>query len=209
MALPPIPAFEVKLATAERAMGWLDWSSSLVHSLAWPVAAVIIALLFRVQLRGLLAKVRKLTWGDKAVDFAEELDQLELASRQDTSRSKKEARPRPVHDRFESLLAISPDAAILDAWQPTEMLIDELADSLYAEGERRRGLIQNIDLLLSKGIITPPVARMLTELRKLRNVAAHQGGLSPADAYRFRDIAEEMTGALEEHFTRRPPAAAP
>jgi hypothetical protein len=82
MAAPlPGATIEVKLATAEKSMDWLQWSSSLVHSLAWPVAAVIIAFIFRDQISGLLSKIRKLSWGDKVVDFAEKLDELEAATR--------------------------------------------------------------------------------------------------------------------------------
>ncbi|MBK6008651.1 hypothetical protein JJB11_21325 [Ramlibacter ginsenosidimutans] len=55
-------------------MDWLQFWSSLAGSLAWPVAAVAIALLFRSKIAALLGKLRKLEGpaGIKA-DFSEEV----------------------------------------------------------------------------------------------------------------------------------------
>jgi hypothetical protein len=193
----------------EEAMGWLSWSASVVHSLAWPVAAVVIAFIFRAQISGLLDKIRRLTWGDKVVDFAGELDQIEAAIRIDAPpRSEPSERSRPLlgDERFEALLAISPAAAILDAWVPTEMLIEELTEGLSPSGRRgRRSTSQHLDILVEAGVITQSVAALTRQLLALRNAAAHGGAVTAADAYRFRDLSDEMIDRLEEHLNERGP----
>ena len=53
---------ELKIGSTDEGMGWMEFVSSIVGSLAWPVAAVIVAAIFHRQIAGLLAKVRKLNW---------------------------------------------------------------------------------------------------------------------------------------------------
>ena len=48
--------FELKIGVADKAMGWMDFVSSLVGSLAWPVAAVIMAAIFHKQIARLFDK---------------------------------------------------------------------------------------------------------------------------------------------------------
>ncbi len=118
---------ELKIGPSERGMGWLEWSSSIVGSLAWPVAAVIIACLFRSQIAGLLAKLRKFSFGDAEIHFAEVLDNVEANFGQSREPDLRE----PLKDdRFQQLVEISPSAAILDAWQPIEARLQELGTKL-------------------------------------------------------------------------------
>ena len=206
MATTPLPTgtIELKLAAANDAMGWLDWSSSLVHSLAWPVAAVLIAMVFRTQLRGLLGKIRRLSWGDKTVHFSDKLDELEDTAHQEPATRTAEAEPRrDAGDvRFESLLAIFPEAAILDAWRPIEMLMEELDDGPdVSSHRRRRSLNQRLEVLVEHKVITPGMASLARELQTLRNAAAHHNNLTTADAYRFKALSDQLLDMME-HYLR-------
>lgn len=58
-------------------MGTLDFVAAIVNSLAWPLAAVVIALSFRKKLEALIDKVRRLSWGDKSVELADRLEAVE------------------------------------------------------------------------------------------------------------------------------------
>lgn len=49
----------------------LQFIDSMTGRLAWPVAAVILGLIFRRSLVGLLERVRKLRWGDREAELAE------------------------------------------------------------------------------------------------------------------------------------------
>ncbi|RYG88954.1 MAG: hypothetical protein EON58_19630, partial [Alphaproteobacteria bacterium] len=58
-------------------MGWLDFFASMTGSLAWPIAALGIALLFRSQIRTLLSRLNEIALGDAKATFAKDLDRAE------------------------------------------------------------------------------------------------------------------------------------
>jgi len=171
---------------AEAAMGWLNFIASLVSSLAWPVAAIVIALVFHRQIGGLLAKVKTLKWGEAAVDFSVKLDkaegEVEVLTGQTNDSS---SQPPPVPSgRFHELLAISPNAAILDTWNEVERQIRALGT--------HHGLIESParpsrlgDDLVKTGVLPLGVHKMLVEMRQMRNAAAHGAETTPEDALRF------------------------
>lgn len=194
---------DLKVADAE-GMSWLQFWASVIRSVAWPAAASVIAFIFRGPIRGLLGKVRKLTWGDKSVDFAEKLDELEAAPLKQPAQRPDPAKRRlsPGEEEFERLLVISPAAAILHSWVPTEMLFQELTedegDELFPR--KIRSTAQNIEVLLRKGLITDTIAHQARELLNLRNAAAHGASLTAADAYRFRSTTDTMIDAIERRL---------
>jgi hypothetical protein len=194
-----IPQTVVELGAEKGAapMGLLDFIASLVGSLAWPVAAIIIALLFRRQLTGLLNKIRRLTWGDTAVDFADKLDKLENVSREAAT----EQPDAPVQhtlpdDRFQRLLEISPSAAILDAWGPVEQSLRHISKGRNYDPATLKSPFKTMKQLEADKLVSPTIYKMLRDLQNLRNAAAHQREVSPTDALRFRELAEQVLRAL-------------
>lgn len=90
---------KLEVGEAEQGMGWLEFIASVVGSVAWPIAAVAIAVLFRKQIAALLNKIRTLTLGDAVVDFSEKLDKVETAA--ETAPDLAEPAPlapRPLHE---------------------------------------------------------------------------------------------------------------
>lgn len=67
----------VEAGTAEGGMGWLDFIASMTGSLAWPIAALGIALIFRSQIRTLFARLNEVAYGDAKATFAKDLDRAE------------------------------------------------------------------------------------------------------------------------------------
>lgn len=201
---------EEKAAAAKEAMGWLDWSASVIGSLAWPVAAVIIAWLFRSQIAALLAKVKQVRWGDAVVDLSEKLDQIEAVALEVKAEAAEEARddatslatipPSPVDDRFQNLLTLSPSAAILDAWLPIEQKIINLvaANPQISSGQSKssNNTYHNIKLLRDRGVISGVTYDLLRELQQLRNIAVHSEDVTIADAYRFKSFSDEVMRSL-------------
>ena len=57
-------------------MDWLDFVASLVRSVAWPVAACVIAWLLRRELRSLFARLQTARHRDTELSFAREVDLL-------------------------------------------------------------------------------------------------------------------------------------
>ena len=175
-------------------MGWFEFISSLVGSLAWPLAAVAIALMFRSQIAALLAKVRKLSWGDSSVELAEQLDKVE-----DNSRAVEPSLEAAVPDqRFQQLLAISPSAAILDAWGTVERMLYQVGTDQNLEAKILTQPLRIMDSLARNETISPTIYEMLRDLRNVRNSAAHQQEVTVADAIRFHDLSEKVVRALDK-----------
>lgn len=187
-----------KRKAAETSMGVLDFIASLVSSLAWPLAAVTIALVFHKQIGSLLAKVKTLKWGEAAVDFTEKLDKVETeaAALAEQANGQETATPAAPSGRFHELLAISPNAAILDSWSEVESEIRKLG--------KHHGLIDSParpsrigDQLVQSGVLPTGVHKMLAEMRSMRNQAAHGAQTTPEDALRFYQLSQRTLAFIE------------
>tara|TARA_R110000751_G_scaffold71441_9_gene144877 strand:+ start:3179 stop:3790 length:612 start_codon:yes stop_codon:yes gene_type:complete len=177
-------------------MGWLDFIASIIGSLAWPVAAVIIALAFRKHISGLFNKIRRFSWGDTSVELSEQLDKVETTSQAIPDSLNKPPSPLP-NDRFQQLLEISPSAAILDSWRNVEQMLLKITPNRLNDNRTHRLPSLIAKHLLEDGTISGSVYEMISDLQRIRNVAAHQSEVSPTDAYRFNELVEKVTRALD------------
>ncbi|MBC9031823.1 hypothetical protein IAG41_05420 [Sphingomonas sp. JC676] len=189
----------MKEKVAVTGMGVLDFIASLVDSLAWPLAAVIIALVFHKQIGSLVAKVKTLKWGEAAVDFTEKLDKVETeaeALAHATDGQDTPAVAAAPSGRFHELLAISPNAAILDTWSEVENEIRKLG--------KHHGLVDSParpsrigDQLVQSGVLPVGIHKMLAEMRSMRNQAAHGAQTTPEDALRFYQLSQRTLAFIE------------
>ncbi len=173
---------------------WLDWSAAMFSALAWPLAALAIALIFRKHLLALLSRLDELSWGDKSARFAQQLDSLE--SQAPPLQASIEPGPELAlsgdHSRFLKLLDLSPNAAVLDSWSGIE---DGLQSLAHAHQLAIADPLQAARHLHQHGILPARTAAMIGEMRSLRNAAAHNQDISVSDALRFRNLAK---GVLNE-----------
>lgn len=188
---------ELKICGADEAMGWLDFIASIVSSVAWPIAAVVIALAFRKQISGLLNKIRRLSWGDTSVELAEKLDKVETVSQ---SIPILDHNPDPAlpTDRFQRLLEISPAAAILDSWTNVEGLLRDIGNRRGYDSKLSSLPSEVAHRLQKENLISDSVYEMVRDLRGIRNEAAHKRDVTPTDAYRFYELVERVTKALDK-----------
>jgi hypothetical protein len=166
---------ERKMGAADKAMGWMEFVSSLVGSLAWPVAAVIIVVIFHKQIAKLLAKVRKLNWGEASVELTCQLDKVEDKAREIEAQADSLSEliahfkdERAPDDRFQSLLAISPSAAILEVWKPVERRLIQMAKTVYGNDAKYLLPRRAAEKLAADGAITPLVVQMVQDLQRIR-----------------------------------------
>lgn len=190
-------------ATAASPMDLLDFISSLVHSIAWPLAAVAIAFIFRVQIESLLKRIRGLSWGEAKLDFSEALDKLE----DDTNSITRAAaapgglpgffpqQPAQLDQRFNALLALSPSAAILETWKGVEEALQGLAVRHQVSYDPKRPLDLALQLK-DQSHLTVATMALIREMRKLRDGAAHHSNLSAADALRFQEMARQVEAVI-------------
>lgn len=195
---------ELTIGKADDAMDWLTFWSSVIGSIAWPLAAFGIAFLFRSQLRKLLDRIKKLSVGDNSVDFGEKLDEAEAEAVTAIPANAPLPAPLPLPDqRTQQLIALSPSAAVLDSWRLIERKTLQLAEPYYSggatnrDGKRVATFRGAVKALFDMGMITSGTYSLLHDLQQLRNAAAHNDEVSAADAVRFTTLAAEALLLLD------------
>ncbi|MBD9529478.1 hypothetical protein [Paracoccus sp. PAR01] len=211
-------------------MSWLEWSSAVIGSTAWPISTIVIALIFRGQVSRLLKRVKGAKYGDAEVYFREELDKIEAQvsdlpiapkpgsidalpeasqlpesanpdSEQPPNDDSKVKRIADPLDQFNEIAKLSPSAAVLTAWRDVEL---ELERSLRRSGLPKTKLppSQIAKRLHEMGVIDTPTMDVIKELQNLRNMAAHAGEVSITNAYRFKTLARDVVHRLEYELAR-------
>lgn len=191
-------------------MDTLEFIASMTRSLAWPVALVAIFLVLRRHLVARLPDLESLEWKDFRFRFGRRVHQLAAEARENLVQVEAEAGP-PVDGEVHrlQLADISPRAAILEAWIELE---GAASIALRRKGASitRQELQQPsrlADALITGGLLKPTQASVLSELRRLRNAAAHASDpkITPETAREFVGVA----AAFERLIRARTPQAEP
>ena len=130
---------------------------------------------------------------DKVEDKAREIEAEAVSASELLAPSTAERAP---DDRFQSLLAISPSAAILDVWKPVERRLTQMVKTVYGDDAKYLLPRRAAEKLAADGAITPLVVQMVQDLQQIRNEAAHSTEVSASDALRFNQLAMQVTSFL-------------
>ena len=177
--------------------------ASLVSSLAWPVAVVAIAVIFRVQLRQLLGgRLSRLKAGpiEAEFDLVASHVQLELPAADDRPLA-----ASPLSRELRELAESSPRGAILEAHDRVERT---LRDALEAVGDPVREGDTATELArraAARGLITPQTSKAVEGITVLRNLAVHDPDGLPADRVKdYLVLADSVLYAIRENLRRSP-----
>lgn len=193
----------MKIGDAPPEMNWLEFISSVVGSIAWPLATFAIAFLLRDQIRQLIQRIKRLAVGENAVDFSERLDEAEAISA--GAANVTDADPETLAlpgAKMQQLIALSPSAAVLEAWKEIEVRTIKLAEPYHSsaglnrDGRRPYNVRASANALLKAGLISPETYALVLDLTQLRNAAAHSDDVTASDAVRFVQLAEVVKTAL-------------
>lgn len=84
---------------------WMDVSGWIVQSIAWPCAAILIALAFRTEVRGLFARIRRGSWAGAELEFEREVQEVADKRQQAAVAERAAEQPNPgdaaAQDRVE------------------------------------------------------------------------------------------------------------
>ena len=156
----------------------VDHAVTLVQAVAWPLAILVVALLFRAQIVALAHRLDELRWGDKAARFTRRLDRIERAAGPPPDEDSALALTGD-HARFLQLLEMSPAAAVLDAWARVE----QARGRLILQGKNEAALNRR-------------TRAALADLAALRDQAAHGHPVTIPDALRFRTLAKRAVNEI-------------
>ena len=193
-------------------MNGLEFIASVIASLAWPFAAVVLALAFRRSLSTLIADLSKLRYKSLELDFERKIEEITESAREiDLIPEHSEALPRlppgelAASGKTKDVLANAsrvsgefPSAAIAMAWSA---VLDELILLANKSGQRPIGhpahLIQD---LTSRKLLPFELERVLLEMVELRDLIVHRpqeaGRISPEKASEYVVVAKAVRDQL-------------
>lgn len=156
----------------------LEFTSSVIESLAWPLVILTMAIILRKPIIKIFSNLNKLTYNNLEMDFSQKLETIE---------TQMEAKEITVDDIQTSnvdiikkkdiltVAKISPAAAITMAWSMVEQEIISTIRrlSISPDYPPNNSPLKNINLLVNAELIDNETRNILDELRKIRNKAVH------------------------------------
>jgi hypothetical protein len=177
----------------------------LVKALAWPFSSIIIAILFRHELRTAASRLSSLSFKGLKADFKQEIENLakdveELPPPEQTMEISE--RTIPGTSDYETLFRIaeiSPRAAILEAWRDIEVITKQVTDILKISIRGQIAGVKAIRELVSKGIMPASSISVYERLRTIRSKAAHAPdyALDAEQSEDYLNLAKRLYSLLE------------
>jgi len=190
----------------------------LVQALAWPVAACVMAVVLRAEIRAGLARLAQLKVGSVEANFSKHLDELEAQAAAEslpttvppttpapttlppttTPPDDEIAREDNAGGRIARLAAISPRAAVTEAWLDVERATLEAANAAGIPVPGRIAGERVVEQLASRGLVAPRLVGLYRELRSMRNKAAHAAeiDIGADDAVRYASLARVIAASV-------------
>jgi len=150
--------------------------NEIIEILVWPVTVVIVVLILRQPLARLVRSTKKLKYKDLELEFRESIEKLQAEVQEvlpDEPPSERKLESVQI-DLYE-LAAVSPAAAVIEAWKSIESSAKDLIQSKghapdYDVATPYK-LIQ--DVLLRDKLIDERHGKIFNDLRRLRNKIVH------------------------------------
>jgi hypothetical protein len=155
--------------------------------------------LFRHPLFQLIPKLRRLSYGEAAVEFEDKLEEAEDEIAELPPPTSK--RPKEFRDENElpDASEFSNNSAVFVAWLEVESAILNLARDAKLLGTNMPAS-HAAHLLLNRGLIDAPTYDAILDLLNLRNIAVHPTDIrliSKEEADRFERLVEKVAAILE------------
>ncbi len=157
----------------------LEFISQLIKSLAWPVAILVIIVLFRNHIGKLISSIEKIRYKDVDIEFVKKTSLVaeEVSEQIKLDKELVEKYPAEIKnnfDRFKRIAEIDPRGAVINAWIFLEDILREFAvkKGVYDEKYFATPIWLINDLAESK-VLSEHVAEKILDLWSLRCKAVH------------------------------------
>lgn len=196
-------------------MGWLEFLSKVIDSLAWPAVALTSLALLRDPIGKLIPFLRELKYKEFSISFREKLEEARAAVEEEAAEGEAQgalAEEEPYsrvyaidhaeHDRWSTIASLSPRAAILGLWQEIETFAKKQIES---KGISTAGTGQNNSrighVLLHAHLINDSDFAVFHKLREIRNLAAHAPDevINDAQAQDFVELSQSLHQKLRPY----------
>ncbi|MBB3978161.1 hypothetical protein GGQ64_003375 [Rhizobium azooxidifex] len=190
---------EIGTPSLERAsdaaiLEYLKLATEFLGTIAWPIAAVTIVLIFREQLVSLTQRVKQFSApGGINATFENELEKTrELAGSSPDLAAEADASPQ-AEISSPDLAQIYPEAAILQSYHEIEKLLRRVSPE---KGVTASGLLNALNRLQ---IIGADVRDLFDQIRRTRNAAVHsERPITTGEALEFQALAQLFIHAINK-----------
>ena len=189
-------------------MDWLTFISKMVDALAWPVAVLLIVRMFKERLLALVPFLKKLSLpGGMEAEFESKLEKLEVEKLElDAGHANVAALhvfPIPTAEPVDAaVLRANPTGVVMEKWKEVEsaaralILRNTTTNRIQVMSMSSAGLGR---LLKQNGLLTSEQAEWFSELRSLRNMAAHTPlSIPETKVERYVSLANQLMASIAE-----------
>lgn len=176
-------------------MDWLTFFSNIISAVAWPIAAVILVVLFKDEIKKVTPYVKRLKAGPLEAEFEREVKELTESTTTNTDQS-------PASKALLYQLAeMHPRSAILESWVRVEAAARAViaTDNFAPTKTSYVPAARLTDTLLNLEVLDQSQTSLFNELRRLRNEVAHEKGIEPTQdsALSYIDLASSLQAIFE------------
>ena len=193
-------------------MNTLDFLSSIIASVSWPIAIIVLVYLLRNPIGKLIPNLQRIRYGKVEFDFGVELRELEGKAKTAGLRIHegsplRHAAPRTAEDSMADALRLVeefPEPAVGVAWLAVENELSQVVGRLAisADYPAYNSAIRNITILHEHGYIDEETRGVLDRMRRLRNAAVHairdHDEITTGQARAFVTLAEAVARSIRK-----------
>jgi hypothetical protein len=189
-------------------LDWKQFVASMFGSLAWPLAVVALAAIFKDQIREKLVQIKKFGAAGVNFEIAEQVKEVQEAGEAVELEQAGEPRDATVLDPGLINLAKSfPEAAVLQSFKGVEAVLLRIRQRL-PDDKPHRNLNEVLKALADDGQISQNVITLFQSLRQARNTAAHakdERSMAPGEAIELTGQMKNLQDLLETVLEKLPP----
>ncbi|MDO9009789.1 MAG: hypothetical protein Q8K57_03780 [Thiobacillus sp.] len=195
-------------------MDWLTFVSKLIDSLAWPLVALVLGLVFRRKLLDLIPAIRKFKAGPLEAEFELAAKEIRVNAAEVSAKSEptkggeqEEQREEGKKDIVDTLLSArnDPSGMILEGWSKVDGELFRLGLQLGDIADPLISTTKVYESVMGSGVLPLETTRLVRELRDLRNKVAHVKVVPTSDAAQDYVLAVDRVIKLIHNYRKNLP----
>jgi hypothetical protein len=192
----------VTIPTAVTGMNWLEFTAAMVGHLAWPVAFVILILVFRKQIKTLIPKVSEMSIFGSSMAFAQGLHEAEQEAEvlpATMPEQKVDVEAPAVKGNYIELAQKYPEVAVLEAYKEVEMFLRDYRMKYGTQTTKHRPNAIVVRDILRNSSDGNRVLDLYEQLSRTRNIAVHDpgGSITASEAIAYKDLCKQLIQLLK------------
>jgi hypothetical protein len=188
-------------------MDVMTFIADMTKALAWPVALIVVGVMFRANVGTLLEgmRLRRIRKGEWLADFEAVAREVRAELPGSVQNAPKEGVSDTLNEETDRLIDIAPAAAISQTWNQLERRV---AAAAAQAGISQKLLPEVLRSLVEKGMIQSATAGSVLGLRNMRNLAVHapEERLTARQAREFITMADAVMWSLDQNLKKSPPS---